>query len=701
MSISKFTQPQAVPEAVDLTPPDLTPQTITASDGTVITQMPDGSSIIGGGLAGMPRESSFDENLAHLDIDVSDILEGIEVDIRSRQEMVEAYIKGIDLLGLKIKDRSGSQQRKNVSTINHPILLESIVKFQSAARAEMLPAAGPCKVMVAGEETEQLNDLAQKLQDDLNYYLTTVATEYYPDTDRGLFRLGFGGTIFKKVYNCPIRKRPVSECVYLPDLIVSEEATDLQNAIRVTHQIMMSPNDVKRMMASGAWEKGDLTMPSMPVDPVAKKVASVEGVNKTAIRPKDMQHTIYECYCDLDLGNEKDAPEGMPLPYRVTIDKDSRRAVDVRRNWKEGDTDYKKKLPFVMFGLIPGMGFLNYGYLHLLGNQTKALTAIWRLLIDAGMFSNFPGGVRVKGTRQTTNEINPGPGEWPEIDTGPMDDIRKSLMPLPYKEPSAVLIQLSEIIGQDATRMAGSAEMQVGEGRTNVPVGTMMAMIEQQTQVMAAVHKRLHSAQAQELMKLKELFAENPESLTKFNPQPGKQWTVEEFNNLALIPASDPNIPAQVHRIMQSTALGTLATSYPQHLKVIEIIKRILKNIGISDPDSLINADQQTTPDPKILAHLSDAQAKQAEIAQEGQKQQREAAEGVIEAHLKIQDSQIESQQREADRQSREKVAMIHLQEERLREQTAREQAEKSHELEAHKILLGHKKLQQEPQNVS
>lgn len=706
MSLSKFTQPQPIPEAVDLAPIESAPQVITASDGTMITQLPDGGSIIGsGGLAGItPKDVGFNDNLAdlELDIDVSDILDGIENDIRSRQDMVDAYVKGIDLLGLKIKDRSGSQQRKNISTINHPVLLESIVKFQSAARAEMLPSGGPCKVSVEGEETEILNNLAQKLQDDLNYYLTTVATEYYPDTDRGLFRLGFGGTIFKKVYNCPIRKRPVSECVYLPDLIVSEEATDLQNAIRVTHQIMMSPNDVKRMMVSGAWAQTELTMPSPSVDPVKKKISSTEGTNNVAVRPKDMQHTIYECYCDLDLRNEKDAPEGLPLPYRVTIDKDSRKAVDVRRNWKEGDKDYKKKLPFVMFGLIPGMGFLNYGYLHLLGNQTKALTAIWRLLIDAGMFANFPGGVKVKGTRQTTNEINPGPGEWPEIDTGPMDDIRKALMPLPYKEPSAVLIQLSEIIGQDATRMAGATEMEVGEGRSNVPVGTMMAMIEQQTQVMAAVHKRLHSSQAQELMKLKELFTEDPDALTKFNPQPGKQWLPEEFANLALIPASDPNIPAQVHRIMQSTALGTMAAQYPQYFKVIEIIKRILKNIGISDADSLLNENpEQNNIDPKIMGHMANIKSKQAQLAQDAQTQQREAAQGVVSSQLKMKELQIEAEQRAYDRQSREKVALIHLEEEKMKVEEAKIRTNKDHIIDTHNILLGHKKLEQESNNVS
>ena len=688
-------------------------KSITASDGTVINIMADGSSVIGENHV-RERKSNFNDNLAdQFNINAADLLDGIESDIRSRTEMVETYIKGIDLLGLKIKDRSGSPQRKNISTVCHPVLLESIVKFQSTTRAELLPSAGPVKVMVEGNETEELNELATLLEQDMNYYLTDIATEYYPDTDRGLFRLGFGGTIFKKVYNCPIRKRPVSECVYLPDLIVSEEATDLENAIRVTHQILMSPNDVKRMVAAGVWMDNNIQAPSMIVDPMARKIASIEGVNKSAARPQDMQHTIYECYCELDIEDE------LPRPYRVTIDKDSRQVLECRRLWKEGAKDFKKKLPVVMYGLSPGMGFLTYGYLHLLGNQTKALTAIWRLLIDAGMFSCFPGGVKVKGTRQSTNEINPGPGEWPEIDTGPMDDIRKALMPLPYKEPSAVLMQFSEVISQDAQRMAGAIEMDVGEGRANVPVGTVMAMIEQQTQVMAAVHKRLHTSQAREFKLLKELFAEDPESLWKYNPRPGKQWTAAEFENLALIPASDPNIPAQVHRIMQATALKQLETQSPGRFNGMEIDKRILKMMGVGDPEALMNQNPQgPPPDPKAMAAMAAAQAKQTQVQNEIQQQQREAAQGVVDAHLRMQEIQNEAEQREQDRISREKVASMHVEAAKMKleeekAQNLREhhldilrdagshaldlhQAAHSNLMDKHNILLEHKKLKEQ-----
>lgn len=667
-------KPDAVPVDIPITEES---NILTASDGTQMVQLPDGSVQIGIEEDDGETEYDFGENLAEKLSDTSlesiafDIADGVSADELSRMEMVEAYNAGMDLLGLKIKNNTGGQTKKNISTVNHPVLLESIVKFQSGARAEMLPADGPCKTKIDVDETEQLTELAEQLEQDLNHYLTTTATEYYPDMDRGLFRLGYGGTLFKKAYRCPIRKRPVSECVFFPDLIVSEEATDLENAVRVTHQITMAPSVVKRMQLSGYWKEVELTTPMVSNDSTKKKINSIEGKRNIAIRSKDQTRTIWECYTDLDLKDyghtEAEAPEGLPLPYRVTLDKDSKKILEIRRMWKEGDSEFRKKLPFVMYMLIPGMGFSGYGYLHLLGNQTKALTAVWRILLDAGMFSNFPGGVRVKGTRQTTNEINPGPGEWPEIDTGPMDDIRKALMPLPYKEPSAVLIQLSEIIGQDAQRMAGAVEMEVGEGRANVPVGTIMAMIEQQTQVMAAVHKRLHTSQQKELMLLRELFADDPESLWKYNPNPKRQWTAEEFTNLSIVPASDPNVPAQMHRIMQATALITLAAQNPDLYNKREVHKRALKTMGIGDIDSFLNEDQPQQPNPEMLGKIAEIKNKQQETAIKAQATQQKSMDTMVKAKISQQEIMLQAQKDQADNQSRHIEAQSNVQEEQLR----------------------------------
>lgn len=663
-------------------------------DATIVTINEDGSVDFS---TPEKKKTKFGANLAETYDDISgltqDLLEGIEEDIQSRSEMVTAYAQGIDLLGLKMKQGSGALNKKNTASINHPILLESIVKFQSLTRAELLPSNGPVKVKIDVNSTEELETAAQELEQDFNHYLTTTATEYYPDTDRGLFRLGFGGTIFKKVYHCPLRDRPVSECVYLPDLIVSEDATDLRNAVRVTHQIIMSPVQVKKMQLSGQWLDVHLTTPIAGNNPVDDKVKSVEGIRPTTSRTKDQPYTIYECYCERDLGEH---PKGLPLPYRITLEKDSRTILEIRRAWKKGDKDYKKKLPFVMYGLIPGMGFLCYGYLHLLGNQAKTLTAIWRLLIDAGMFNNFPGGVKIKGSRQTTNEINPGPGEWVEIDPGVATDIRSLLMPLPYKEPSPVFIQFAEQIANDVAKVAGATIVDVGEGKSNTPVGTMMAIIEQQTQVMAAVHKRLHTSQAEEFRLLRELFVEDPKALWKDNPNPKRKWTSDELTNLSISPASDPNIPAQTHRIMQSQALATMAQASPQFFNGMAIAKRLLQNMGISDIDALLNRNPQSSPNPQHLGALAAAQAKQGEVQIQAQEQQREAAQGIIEAKLKQQELQQEAQQSALEMQSREKVAAMHLEETKIQATQTSRQADRDHEIDKHNVLLGHKKLENE-----
>ncbi len=710
-------EPPEVADLSDWVAPDSTTVTVT-EDGTVVTQMPDGSAIIGdtkgGGLGG--KKSEFSDNMAEdSDVEsalsgiVTDLLDGIDADIRSRQEMVSTYTKGMDMLGLKIEDRSGKRQRKQTSTVRHPVLLESIVQFQSGAMAELLPATGPCKVKIDDGDDNNMDELAQALENDINHYLTTVATEYYPDTDRGLFYLGYGGTLFKKVYNDPIRKRPVSECVYMTDLIVSEQATDLENALRVTHQIMMNRGDVKRMQHAGAWRKIELTQPSPIVDQAKQKIGSLQGLNKISTRPKDQQHTIYECYCELipsDCGfKEPYCDSDIPLPYMVTIDKDSRTVLDMRRIWKEGDENYQRQLPFVMYGLVPGLGFLNLGFLHLIGNQTRALTAIWRILIDAGMFSNFPGGVRIKGTRQSTNEIQPGPGEWPEIDTGPAEDIRSALMPLPYKEPSAVFIQLSEIIGSDAQRMGSVVEMPAGEGKAEIPVGTMLAMIEQQTKMMASVHKRLHVAQKQELMKLKVLFAEDPEALYRTNPK-ARQWKAEELNNLMLVPASDPNIPSQAHRIMQATALVTLASNNPDIYDKFAAHQHALRTIGITDTQQFIHqaAPQSPQQDPRIAmatqqaqAHQQETQVKMAGLQQKAQQQQREAADRVVQSQEKDKELQSQIQRDELDRQSEERIAQMEQDTERMRlaKELQSEQQQRVHDTKQ----SGHDKLHKSLEN--
>lgn len=660
-------------------------QIMTAEDGTNIEKMPDGSVIVGVEIGGDEEEIeiSFDDNLAD-DLDdmalsnlCQDLLEGIDNDIQSRQQLLETYSKGMDLLGLKIEDRANKQTRKAVSTVRHPIMLESVITFQSTALGEMLPASGPVKIQVIGGNSKNSDDTANAFEEDCNAYLTNGAPEYYPDMDRGLFNLGYGGTLFKKVYRHPVKKRPVSECVSLVDLIVSEDTVSLDDAIRVTHRIKINPPDMKRMQLSGAWRNVYLMPPPPSYNPVDQKTKILAGIAATTQRPKDTPFEVYECYTELNpedygLPDEKQE-EGLYLPYRVTMEKDSRKILEIRRNWREGDAEFKKRQRFVMYGLVPSMGFLCLGYLHLLGNQTRALTAAWRIMLDCGMLSNFPGGVRVKGTRQTTNEINPGPGEWAEIDTGPMDDIRKALMPLPYKDVSPALMQLSELINKNVQGISGAVELQSGEGRTNVPVGTVMAMIEQQTKIMAAVHKRMHHAQAMEFSLLKELFEEDPESLTKWVKNPARTWTREQIERYEMLPQSDPNVPSQTSRLMVSTALVTLASQNPDIYDKLKVHKRALRNIGINDADDFLHPPppptppQGPSPNPAAASAPAMLALKGQELKMKQDQQQREAAQGVLHAKQEQQKMQSDAAMKSADNASRERVAEMREQTERMK----------------------------------
>ncbi len=632
------------------------------------------------------QSTNFDDNIAELLSESSlaeiaqDLLDGIESDIRSRQEFVQNYMKGLDYLGIKMQNQGVTRGRKSTAKVFHPALQWACTKFQSSARTELLPASGPCKVVEWNQETAQTDDVARDLEMDMNWFLTVGAPEYYPDMDRGLYYLGYGGTLYKKIYRCPLRQRPASDCVYIPELIVSPEASSLETAQRITHDIgEMTDRDVQKLMDQGVYRQIALMPATTDENQIRKKEREISGKRESSDRPQDMPRRIFECYTFLDLSpyghKEKGRPKAkrlgsplsssspveLPVPYKVSIDRDSREVLEIRRNWKQGNRRFARRRTFVEYAMIPGMGTLNYGYLHLLGNLVQALTALTRMTVDAGMFSNFPGGVRLRGARTDTNEINPAPGEWALLDV-PVDDIRKALMAMPYKGPDATVFNLITHFEQLVQQLVGAVEMNEGEGKTHIPVGTMMAMVEQQTVTMQAVHKRLHTAQAAEFAALKELFAENPDDLVEMESRSGRMWTEEMFENVSLVPASDPNVPSQVHRIMQATALATLAQSQPGLYDTVKVNKRILHAIGISDGESYMNPaavanagkPPQPPPNPMLQEKMLDAQEHQKD--QQFQ-QQKVMAEGA----LREKELQQESANQAADRESRLQIAKLKL----------------------------------------
>lgn len=695
--------------------------TATTSDGTEVSVNADGSVEIfkPAVITQDWSEDEFNANLAERLDDgalgniASEIIEGVENDIQTRSELIDQYTKGLDLLGTRIEEVSSSSASRSISRIGHPLLIESMVKGHAGMEAELLPAEGPAKIMTIGEVTTEEQQLADDFADDFNYYLTEVATEFYPDTSSMIMHLMYCGNTYKKIFRCPMRDRPVSESVSMLDLIVSDEATDLQNAIRVTHQFQMTRPQLRRMQIAGRYRDVNLGFSQAMNAPGHAALKAADGLQPASMRPQDVPYTLWETDVDLDILEhkidgkwEREAPEGLPLAYKVTVDYATRQVLGIWRNWKDGDPLYRKRNMYVRYGLVPALGFHQWGFLHLLGNHTKALRAIWRLMIDAGMFSNFPGGVKLRGARSQTNELAPGPGEWVDVDAPPgATDIRQVLMAMPYKTIDAVYVQLAQIIEEGAQRLGGTVMLETGEGRTNVPVGTIMSMIEQQTQVMAGVHKRAHRSQKEELRKIRELFAENPQDLILLSRDPSRVWSVADaFMDLNLVPASDPNIPAHVHRIMQAWALMMVAQANPQLYDMRAVNMRVLRTIRVSQPDDLLlspdqlaaaqaNQGQGVPPDPNKLAALQQkerlAQQEAAQRAAESEKQaQTKLALGERQAQLRIAQAERQAQLKTeiAERQARQKAAELAQQDahaEHDRQVRAQEAALESRDREA------------------
>lgn len=627
-------------------------------------------------------DKKFDQNLASVISDgcagaiAEDLYQGVQADILSRSEFIANYNKGIDLLGLKLGEASSVRgNRQSISQVKNPSLLKACMRSQSNSRGQMLPAAGPCKVQTISGDSDGSDTLALHFQQDFNYFLTHVDKGYYPDTDRMLFYRAFGGSAYKKVFRDPILKRPCSRFTSLDSLIVSENATDLTDALRKTNELEYSPIEVARMQALGGWLDVDLGTPMDNLSPARRKILESQGLARVSTRSQDISHTIYESYVYLvgrDYGiDDPKAPENMPVPYRVTMDRDSRKILAMHRNWKPKDEAFLEKQVFVKYGLVPGLGFLDYGFLHLIGNQTRVLTAIWQIMVDKGMLSNFPGGLKVKGVRTQTNELNPGLGEWAEVDIGSLKSIKDALMGMPYGDISQGFMQLAEMISKDIDSVAGTLEIPTGEGTSNTPVGTILAMIEQQSQDLTAVQQRDHRAQEEELRMIRDLFVENPEDLKHLARNGSKRnWAdmVSEFSDMDLVPASDPNIPSQAHRILQNQFLTALMEKAPQIFGAAGLRKgivRALTGAGISDGDDYLPPVAQiqqamSQPPPGKgggngagAASLAKAQMempiKQAQLAQEQQKIALKGQENQRQAANEAGDQQLRREKQQAD----------------------------------------------------
>ena len=651
------------------------PTTEVDEHGNIMSiQLPDGSiefSLDGEPLEKAekePREGWFDNLVEDISTDElgrisEELIKGIESDLKSRQEWIEDRAQGIKLLGLKVEipglaGAADGAPVEGMSRVRHPLLLEAVLRFQANARSELLPTDGPVKIREDNNNaTDATDELANDLENDLNHYLTSTAREYYPDTDRMLLMLGFGGTAFKKIYFCPLRNRPVSESIDADDLIVNNSATDLTNATRITHRIYMKPSTVKRMQILGVYRDVDLSQAKqIKLDAAQREKKNQQGISENGTdNPEDRDREIFECYCELEIKgfeHRRSGKEtGLEIPYRVTIDASSHEILSIVRNYDEDTRELPEpRQSFVKYTFVPGMGFYDIGLLHILGNTTNALTAAWREMLDAGMYANFPGFLYSDaGARQNTNIFRIPPGGGALIKTGGAP-IQDAVMPLPYKDVGPGLMQLTDNMAQTGMRVGGTAEQAVGEGKQDAPVGTTIALIDQATKVLSSVHKRMHNAQSEEFELLVKCFRENPESFWQKNKRPARKWDEETFiraiNQVDLVPQADPNTASQTQRLMKVMALKQLQQANPAMYDPIAVDRMALQGIGWSNPEQFMvppeSMGQQQNPEAQ--AKMADLQIKKqdsdtklmlakAKVALDGAKLHMDNNKASLEAH--------------------------------------------------------------------
>jgi len=627
--------------------------------GSVTTLNPDGTASVEldkkqPGLGSQDDKEWFRNLVDDLDgiqlsILTNDLVAGVKADNESRSGWLNNTKTGFDLLGLQLEspsaDVSSTGDGPIMSKVKNPLLASAVFKSWANAEAELLPAGGPVKIKNDGHETASEDGQAEILERAMNHYLTVRAPEYYPQTSHMLlWGTIFRGSGFKKVYRCPRRRRPVAEKVDGKDLIVSDASTDFKSCGRITHEIEMRPSVFKLMQYIGAYRKtAGETQPNPEPNVVDSKVAAIQGTDAVAVRPEDKPYTLWETQCELDLDDFvpnscqfKD--KGIPLPYLVTIDKDSEEILAIRRDWLEDDKWCMREAMYFRYPYIPGPGFYCTGLLNLLGNASAAMTAAWREALDAGMFANFPGGfidkrlVRGKDGGNANTTFQFGPGEFVPLDGSGLADLSKGIFTGVYRDVTSGLMTLMEQITGQSKELGGVADIPAAEGVANVPVGTMMAQIEQATKVIAAAHKGMHAAQSEELQRIVELFRRHPEDLLADSASPAVEAGWDEAQLLAalknhkLVPVSDPNVPSHIHRVAKALGLIQLMPLFPGMLDQGEVLRRVLAAIR-EDPAGLLVPNPQPPP-PEVAdqAKMIDAQAKakkvDADIAGKGAENQ-------------------------------------------------------------------------------
>jgi hypothetical protein len=544
---------------------------------------------------------TFDANLAEYmdDGDLSGLAEELvgdfDKDQMDRKDWIKTYVDGLKLLGLNYEDRTEPWQ--GACGVFHPMLTESVVRFQSEAMMETFPAMGPVKTQIVGAIDLLREEAAARVREDMNYQLTDVMTEYRPEHEKLLWSLPLAGSAFKKVYYDPSKGRQVAVFIPAEDIVVPFGASSIEDADRVTHVMRKTENEVIKLQEAGFYMDVDLGEPGYELDDIEKQKAEETGMSAT----QDDRFRILEMHVNLDLKgfehtDKKGRETGIALPYVVTIEKTSRTILAIRRNWYEDDVLHTKRQHFVHYQYIPGFGFYGYGLIHLIGGYAKSATMLIRQLVDAGTLSNLPGGLKSRGLRIKGDDTPIQPGEFRDVDV-PSGSIRDNILPLPYKEPSQVLMALFQQIVTEGRAFASSGDMNVSDMSAQAPVGTTLALLERTLKVMTAVQARLHYAMKQEFKLLKVIIADYTPEEYDYKPEEGNRKAKKsDYDSTDVIPVSDPNAATMAQKIVQYQAVLQLAQSAPQLYNLPLLHRQMIEVLGIKNANKLVPVEEDAVP---------------------------------------------------------------------------------------------------------
>jgi hypothetical protein len=552
----------------------------------------------------------FDANLAEYMDDgelqslASELTALIDADINSRKDWADMYVKGLEVLGMKYEERA--EPWMGACGVYSPLLTEAAIRFQSEMITETFPAQGPVKTQIIGEVTQQNQESADRVRDDMNYRLTDEMVEYRPEHERMLYSLGLAGSAFKKVYFDPTVGRQVAAYIQAEDLIIPYGASNVYTAERATHVMRKTENDLKKLMAAGFYKETELGEPVRIFTDIEKKKAQEQGYTLT----DDDRYQVLEIHVDWDLKGYEDKNDdgeetGIGLPYVITIERGTSTVLSIRRNWDESDPRKLKRQHFVQYTYIPGFGAYGLGFIHIIGGYARAGTAIIRQLVDAGTLSNLPGGLKTRGLRVKGDDTPIAPGEFRDVDI-PSGALRDNIMPLPYKEPSQVLSMLLERITEEGRRLAAIGDLKLSDMSSQAPVGTTLAILERQLKTMSAVQARVHASLKMEFKLLKQIIRDYMPPDYSYIPVGGDRAAKQsDYDLVEVIPVSDPNAATMAQRIMQYQAALQLAQGAPQLYDLPQLHRQMLQVLGIKNADALIPTEMEQKPRDPVSENMS------------------------------------------------------------------------------------------------